>query len=157
LSSFASGFDAAASSPGANSVAFRDPVIDYAAIVTERWRTIRKIDQGEITPDASSRLGAYAATGRHAEGTVGYAVHNSIFCIYLLLGTVGEERIGEVFNSKEARALYDQPVSSSASRSIATIEYNVTPPNAVAPTAFERGHFLIVPVCRFAVLEIVPR
>ncbi len=81
------------------------------------------IDDGEYQPDPDSRLGAYAATRGYPEGTVGYAVHNAIGTIADLLGTYGQERIGRVFNSPEARALYDEPVASCAGYRMAVLEY----------------------------------
>lgn len=88
-----------------------------------RLSTLRDIDEGRVTPDPDSRLGAYAATRGHREGTVGHSVHNAIGTIYAALGTTGEERIGTVFNSPEARALYGEPVNSPASRRIAEMEH----------------------------------
>ncbi len=86
------------------------------------WGTLAKIDRGELTPDPESRLGAYAATRGYPPGSVGEAVHNAIGMIYITFGTYGEERIGRVFNSPEARALYNQPVDSPAGRLMAEIE-----------------------------------
>jgi hypothetical protein len=63
------------------------------------------------------------ATKGYPEGSVGNAVHRSIGAIYLTLGTVGEEQIGIVFNSDKAKALYNDPVTSSSGRRIAEIEY----------------------------------
>jgi hypothetical protein len=85
-------------------------------------RTLGKIDSGELVPDPESRLGAYAATKGYQPGSVGNAVHNAIGTIYVALGTFGEERIGRVFNSAEARALYSLPVQSPAGLQMASIE-----------------------------------
>lgn len=76
---------------------------------------------GEVDPN--SRLGAYQATGGYREGTVGFAAHQAIGQIYDMAGTIGEDQIGTVFNSDAARALYDQPVDSPASRQLAEMEY----------------------------------
>ncbi len=81
-----------------------------------------KVERGEVIPDPESRLGAFAATRGYPVGSVGHAVHNAIGTIFLALGTYGEERIGRVFNSPEARALYNQPVESSAGALMAAIE-----------------------------------
>ncbi len=84
--------------------------------------SLAQIDRGEVVPDPESRLGAYAATRGYPPGSVGHAVHNAIGTIYVLLGTYGEEKIGRVFNSTEARALYNQPVESQAGALMAAIE-----------------------------------
>jgi hypothetical protein len=86
--------------------------------------TLDSVDNGAMSPDPSSRLGAYAATANYPEGTVGYAVHNSIGDIYRTLGTAGEEHIGDVFNSPDARALYNESVHSDASLKMAQTEYS---------------------------------
>jgi hypothetical protein len=76
---------------------------------------------GEVDPN--SRLGAYQATGGYREGTVGHSAHNAIGQIYSMAGTIGEDQIGTVFNSDAARALYNQPVNSAASRQLAGMEH----------------------------------
>lgn len=81
-----------------------------------------RIDRGELTPDPESRLGAYAATVGYPQGTVGNAVHRAIGGIYIAFGTYGEEKIGRVFNSPEARVLYNQPVESVAGLQMAEAE-----------------------------------
>jgi hypothetical protein len=86
------------------------------------WRTLAQVDSGELAPDPESRLGAYACTGGHAAGTVGHAVHNAIGFIYLSLGTYGEEKIGRVFCSDEAKKLFDDPVEGDSSVRVAQIE-----------------------------------
>jgi hypothetical protein len=106
-------------------------VVDAYDLATEstpseiagRGATLAAINSGAYTPDPESRLGAYAATRGYPKGSTGYAVHNAIGTIYGALGTYGEEKIGRVFNSAQAKALYSQPVTSSASLKIATIEY----------------------------------
>jgi hypothetical protein len=93
---------------------------------TNDWnvmRTLKRVDSGELVPDPDSRLGAYAATKGYGSGTVGNAVHNAIGTIFVTFGNYGEERIGRVFNSPEAKALYDKPVSSCAGRQMAEHEY----------------------------------
>ncbi len=82
-----------------------------------------QIDNGTLHPDPTTRLGAYAATAGYPPGTVGDAVHRAIGTIYLSLGTAGEEQIGTVFNSAEARALFDEPLTRENSRRIADIEH----------------------------------
>jgi hypothetical protein len=77
---------------------------------------------GEVDPN--SRLGAYQATGGFREGTVGHAAHNAIGQIYEMAGTIGEDQIGAVFNSPEARALYNESVDSPASRQLAQMEFD---------------------------------
>jgi nucleoid-associated protein YgaU len=92
--------------------------------LTPDWLTdLQRIDAGDLTVDPKTRLGAYAATAGYRDGTVGAAVHNAIGTIYGTLGTVGEEEIGTVFNSPQARALYNKPVDSDASRQMAELEY----------------------------------
>lgn len=86
--------------------------------------TLRAVDAGILEVDPGSRLGAYQATGGYREGTVGHAAHSAIGTIYGLLGTAGEERIGEVFNSPEAVALYNEPVDGPASLQLAQMEYD---------------------------------
>lgn len=90
----------------------------------KRLQSLRDIDNGNMKPDPNSRLGAYAATKGYDKGTVGHAVHNAIGTIYTSMGTVGEEEIGKVFNSDEAKALYNKPVDGPAGLEIATMEHN---------------------------------
>jgi len=70
-------------------------------------------------------------------GTVGNSVHNAIGTIYITFANYGQERIGRVFNSPEARALYDQPVASCAGYQMAALEYqywqDVRAEDAVSP------------------------
>ncbi|MDB4939260.1 MAG: hypothetical protein JWP87_6232 [Labilithrix sp.] len=86
-------------------------------------RTLNRVDSGELTPDPDSRLGAYAATRGYPPGTTGNAVHNAIGTIYVTFANYGQEKIGRVFDSPEARALYDQPVASCAGMQMALLEY----------------------------------
>jgi hypothetical protein len=85
---------------------------------------LARINAGTLQPDPNSRLGAYAATAGYPPGTVGEAVHNAIGTIYRVLGNAGEEQIGTVFNSSEARSLYGRPLTPQTSRQIATIEHS---------------------------------
>lgn len=87
------------------------------------WRTLDRVDSGELTPDPESRLGAYAATRGYPAGTVGNSVHSAIGTIYLTFANYGQERIGRVFNAPEAKALYGQPVASCAGMQMALLEY----------------------------------
>src|SRR5207253_1978977 len=84
---------------------------------------LRDVDRGKLSPDPMSRLGAYAANRGYAKGTVGHAVHDAIGTIYATFGTYGEENIGVIFNSPQAKALFADPVTSPSSRRIAEIEY----------------------------------
>jgi hypothetical protein len=93
-----------------------------AAGVGVRAGQLAAVDLGLSTPNPDSRLGAYAATAGYPSGTVGAAVHNAIGGIYAGLGTYGEENIGRVFNSPDAKALYGQPVDSDAGKQMAAIE-----------------------------------
>jgi hypothetical protein len=88
-----------------------------------RQLNLSRIDAGMMTPNPESRLGAYAATRGYPSGTVGASVHAAIGTIYTLMGNYGEERIGRVFNSPEARALYGQPVASCAGMQMAMLEH----------------------------------
>jgi len=94
---------------------------DTAGLAT-LFPSLAQVDRGEVVPDPESRLGAYAATRGYPPGSVGHAVHNAIGTIYVLLGTYGEEKIGRVFNSPEARALYNDPVESASGALMAAIE-----------------------------------
>lgn len=85
--------------------------------------TLRRIDDGELVPNLESRLGAYWSTRGYPEGTTGRAVHNAIGTIYLALANYGQEKIGRVFSSAQAKALYMAPVESCASLQIATLEH----------------------------------
>lgn len=87
------------------------------------FETLRRIDDGELVPDLESRLGAYYATRGYPEETTGRAVHNAIGTIYLALANYGQEKIGRVFSSAQAKALYMTPVESCASLQIATLEH----------------------------------
>jgi len=89
-------------------------------------------------PDSRSRTNqTYAATRGYPVGTVGNSVHNAIGTIYITFANYGQERIGRVFNSPEARALYDQPVASCAGYQMAALEYqywqDVRAEDAVSP------------------------
>ncbi len=95
---------------------------DLTTDAGSRGDTKKMVDDGKLTPDPDSRLGAYAATKGYPAGTVGNAVHNAIGTIYGTLGNYGEEKIGRVFNSPEAKALYNEPVGSDAGRQMAAIE-----------------------------------
>lgn len=96
-------------------------VLDSAGLVAVPG-SLRAVENGTYVPDPESRLGAYAATRGYPRGSVGNAVHWAIGTIYVALGTFGEEKIGRVFNSPEARALYNQPVESEAGALMAAIE-----------------------------------
>jgi uncharacterized protein YukE len=96
---------------------------DVVGGVAGRGLTLDRIERGTLTPSRTSRLGAYAATVGYPEGSVGHAVHRAIGTIYLTMGTVGEEQIGVVFNSAEARDLFDKPLNEQTSRRIAEIEF----------------------------------
>jgi hypothetical protein len=99
------------------------PVSWYENFLPIRVQDLNNVDRGQMFVDPSSRLGAYEATRGYARGTVGHAVHNAIGDIYLLLGTIGQEQIGLIFNSPMAKALFPQPVTSSANLAMATLEY----------------------------------
>ncbi len=98
-------------------------VRDGAAGMARRVAVLKAIDNGAFNPDPTTRLGAYAGTRGYRRGTVGNAVHNAIGVLYIKFGPWGQERIGTVFNSARAKALFDRPVQSSASLIVATIEY----------------------------------
>lgn len=102
--------------------------LDVAKLMTapslpERVIRLNRVESGIIVPDPDSRLGAFAGTHGYPRGTVGNAVHLGIAAIYMYLGDAGQENIGRVFNSPEARALYSQPIDSAANLEIARIEY----------------------------------
>lgn len=94
------------------------------ALIPVRVQDLNDIDRGFSVASPSTRLGAYQATRGYARGTVGYAVHNAIGDIYIMAGTYGQEQIGLVFNSPEARALFGQAITSSANLTMATLEYS---------------------------------
>ncbi len=81
------------------------------------------VESGAVTPDRSSRLGAFQATSGNERGTTGRAAHNAIGGIYLALGTFGQDQIGNVFNSSQARELFDQPLSNGSRRRLAEVEH----------------------------------
>ena len=95
-----------------------------ANFITDRFDVLDQIDRGEIVPDPSSRLGAYAATRGYVQGTLGYGLNQGIGLIYSSWGSFGEEEIGTLFNAPEIRALYGQPADSAASRLMAQLEYD---------------------------------
>lgn len=97
--------------------------VTMPAVMSTRAMTLAGVRSNLITPDASSRLGAYAATSGNERGTTGRAANNAIGGIYLALGTFGEDRIGDVFNSQPARQLFNQPLSNGSSRRLAEMEY----------------------------------
>jgi hypothetical protein len=82
-----------------------------------------RVAMGADAPPQHSRLGAFKATLGFADGTVGEGVNKAIAGIYIALGTIGQDRIGEVFASPKAQALLDDPINSTSSRRIAEIEY----------------------------------
>ena len=88
-----------------------------------RLDNMRQIDAGTMTPDPNSRLGAYAATSGYPAGTVGNSVHNAIGTIYGGMANYGEENIGKVFNSPEAKSMYNDPVDSQSSKCMASVEH----------------------------------
>jgi hypothetical protein len=96
----------------------------FAGGAIGRRMTLDRIDRGTLRPEPTSRLGAYAATAGYPPGSVGDAVHRAIGTIYVTLGTIGEEQIGIVFNSPEARAMFDKPLTEETSRRMAEIEYD---------------------------------
>ena len=103
-------------------------ILDAADLVmapslADRTATLMQVEAGVIIPDSESRLGAFAATHGYPQGTVGHAVHLGIAAIYMSLGDAGQETIGRVFNSPEARALYSQPIDSDANLSMARAEF----------------------------------
>lgn len=73
-------------------------------------------------PDPESRLGAYYATRGYNVGTVGSAVHRVIGSMYLILGSVAEEKIGRIYNNQAVKALLSQPVQAAATRCLTHIE-----------------------------------
>ena len=75
-------------------------------IYIKRRKVLYDIDHNNLQVDLDSRLGAYFATKGYEEGTVGNAVHRAIGTIIIIFGTFGEEKIGTVFNSAEAKKLY---------------------------------------------------
>jgi hypothetical protein len=92
--------------------------------IAGRALNLARVESGAATPDRSSRLGAFRATGGNERGTTGRAAHNAIGGIYLAFGTFGEDRIGDVFNSNSARQLYNQPVTNGSSRQLAEVEHS---------------------------------
>ena len=89
----------------------------------DRYKHLKAIDEGKMVPDPDSRLGAYHATKGYPPGTVGNSVHRAIGGIYMGFGQFGEERIGRVFNSAEAAALFNDPVDSPSGLRMAEIEH----------------------------------
>lgn len=107
-------------------------VLDAASILNpvtapltigRRAATLIGVETGMINPDRSSRLGAFEATAGNERGTTGRAAHNSIGGIYMLLGNFGEDQIGNVFNSREARQEFGQSLSNGSSRRLAEMEH----------------------------------
>jgi len=92
--------------------------------ILQKLQNLKNVRTDKINPNPDSRLGAYKATLGYPPGTVGNAVNGAIASIYGTFGTFGEERIGSVFNSPEAKALYNQPVTSDASKKIAEMEHS---------------------------------
>lgn len=101
-----------------------EDIADPQPPVVMRPFILAEVENGTIKPDPSSRLGAYLATAGYPPGSVGSVFHFVIGSFYTALGTFGEERIGDLFNSPEAKALYDQPIDSPAGKQLATLEYN---------------------------------
>jgi hypothetical protein len=106
-----------------NALGWDDVFARVGGAPAERPLTLDRIERGTLQPDPGSRLGAYAGTVGYPPGSVGHAVHRAIGSIYLTMGTVGEERIGTVFNSPEAKALFDKPLTRETSRQMAEMEY----------------------------------
>lgn len=98
--------------------------IGVQLVIAGRTEELQAIDQGRVAPAPSSRLGAYAATAGYPPGTVGHGVHGAIAAIYITLGDVGQEQIGDVFRSPQAQAEMPYPVGSPHGRAIAELEYD---------------------------------
>lgn len=82
---------------------------------------VARLKQMGINP--SSRQAAYIATQGYPPGTVGWTLHRAIGAIQSTLGSFGEETIGDLFTSKQAVALYSQPLNSKTSMAAAQMEY----------------------------------
>jgi len=94
------------------------------ATLTRRGAELVAVRTGMINPRNDTRLGAYEATGGHARGTVGRGANNSIGAIYMLFGTFGQDRIGDVFHSRQAQDTLRHSVRTEANGRLARTEYN---------------------------------
>jgi hypothetical protein len=94
------------------------------ATLTRRGVELAAVRTGMINPRNDTRLGAYEATQGHARGTVGRGANNSIGAIYMLFGTFGQDRIGDVFHSRQAQDTLRHSVRTEANGRLARTEYN---------------------------------
>ena len=92
--------------------------------VASRCNELENVANGDREVAPESRLGAFKATLGYDRGTVGYSVNRAIGLIYLGMGTFGEERIGEVFNSEQAKEHYPNPVDGPSSLVMAEQEFS---------------------------------
>ncbi len=90
---------------------------------SRRVKDLINVVVGRLSPPMYSRLGAFQATLGYAEGTVGRGANRAIAAIYIALGTMGEDQIGVLFNSEEAKALFPKDGCGPASRQLAELEY----------------------------------
>ena len=91
--------------------------------LARRGAELVAVQTGLVNPADDSRLGAYEATGGHERGTVGRGANNSIAGIYMLFGTFGQDRIGDVFHSRQAQETLPQSVNSEANGRLARTEF----------------------------------
>ena len=91
---------------------------------TKNLYDLIRVESGKYVPkDLESRLGAFYATREYKPCTIGRAVHRAIGAIYLGFGSVGEEKIGRVFNDPAAKAFFSDSIWSSSNDCVAAIEH----------------------------------
>lgn len=106
-------------------------LLDLASLATNPMLTLSRrsaelaaIQNGTLNPANDTRLGSYEATVGHERGTVGRGANKSIAAIYLLLGTFGQDSIGNVFNSNQAQSTLSSSVSSEDNNRLARTEFD---------------------------------
>jgi hypothetical protein len=96
----------------------------YGLFAAKNGYTLYKVEKGETEQVSSGgRLQAFKVTGNGNPNTWKRAIHADIGAIYVTMGKIGEERIGDVFSSKKMQDELSKSVSDKgASLEIAKIE-----------------------------------
>lgn len=102
---------------------FANGIVNPVPTMARRSAELIGVRTGMINPPNDTRLGAFEATRGHQRGTVGRGAHNSIGAIYMLFGTFGQDRIGNVFHSRQAQETLPHSVRSSANGRLARTEF----------------------------------
>ncbi len=97
----------------------------YGLFVAKNAYSMFKVEEGSVSQVAAGgRLHAFKVTGNGAPNTWAKPIHGVVGAIYLTMGEVGAEKIGEAFASDEMqRELSKSTTDIEASLTIAKIEH----------------------------------